>query len=305
MSTSNFRAVGRPVLSGLLQCMLGRVLQRYRAWGLRRFRRQSTGPQRSPLTFEALEPRLLLSADLVGDVSGVALPERVLPTDSLSAAVIVRNIGADSAQLTPVVRLYASANGQVDAQSIALGESAVKNSPIKAGKSATVNVSLDVSQLGAPGAYSLFAVVDATNRVREANEGNNIAVAPKPLNIAWSFGNVPGHNNAESITLTDSRGTRVTFALSGAGQGDVVLGEDGFGLHLTGTNANSALKITTSGGRGTTTIDDLLVDGSLKQIQASTVDLAGRLAIGGTVRSIELEDIEDGAASPLRVWACR
>ena len=47
------------------------------------------------------------------------------------------------ANLTPVVRLYASNTGQVDSDSIVLGESSVKSNQINPGKAVNVNVTAD------------------------------------------------------------------------------------------------------------------------------------------------------------------
>jgi hypothetical protein len=294
MSTQTSAAGRRSVLSALLVRLLQVLGLNIRPPGPSLLP-SSKARNRRAFAFETLEPRLLLSADLVGDLSGVTIPAHVLPSDHLTIPVVVHNAGADASSLTPVVRLYASTNGHVDADSIVLGESAIKNTAIKAGKSTTVNVAIDTSMIDAPGSYSLIAVVDATNKVRESNEGNNTAIAAAPLHIDWSFGTVPGHSNTDSITLTDPTGTHVTFKLTGAGHGDVVRDGNAFDLHLTGTDSSSKLSITTSGGAGTATVDDLQVDGSLGSIKASDVNLTGHLGVGGTVRSIDLGDIGQDA----------
>ena len=142
MSTQTSPAARRSVLSTLLVRLL-QVL----GLTIRRSVPLQTLPaktrSRRAFAFETLEPRLMMSADLTGDLAGVALPAHVLPSDHLSIPVVIHNNGADASSLTPVVRLYASASGHVDADSIILGESAVKNSAIKAGKTATVNVAID------------------------------------------------------------------------------------------------------------------------------------------------------------------
>lgn len=297
MSGKATAAVQRPAMSSLLQRILSTVMDWFRNWlDLRSGSSSAPKPSRRTVALESLEPRLLMSADLVGSIAAAPIPDDVLPSDKFNVSVIVRNVGAHTAVLTPVVRLYASNTGQVDSQSIALGESSIRNSIIRANQSVSVNVTADASRIGDTGNYSLFAVVDATNRIQESNENNNVALAGQPLHVVWSFGAVPGHSNSDSITLTDDFGTRVTFTLTGGGRGDVVLGDDGFDLHLTGTSANSVLKITASGGRGYTTLGDVLVDGAIKQIEAAKADLAGSLSIGGTVRSILLGDIGDGAS---------
>src|SRR5262245_4656587 len=130
MSTRKTPA-GRRVLSALLQ----RLLQ---ALGLQPRTPQSPSakPKRRPaFAFETLEPRLMMSADLTGSLAGVVVPDHILPADHLNVAVVVQNAGHDASSLTPVVRLYASTSDHVDSQSIVLGESAVKNQAIKAGKS--------------------------------------------------------------------------------------------------------------------------------------------------------------------------
>ena len=174
MSTSP--VVKRSALSALLQRMLQSL--GWRPSGPPPSRSRKTR-RRQGFSFETLEPRMLLSADLTGDFAGLVIPAHVLPSDHLTIPVVVHNGGADAADLTPVVRLYASSNGHVDSSSVVLGESAIKNAKIKAGQSATVNVAIDASLIDAPGSYSLIVVVDATNKVHESNEGNNTVIAAK------------------------------------------------------------------------------------------------------------------------------
>jgi hypothetical protein len=91
---------GRFALSALMQRLL-RALPRVGQC----MRPAPSASRRSIISFEALEPRFLLSADLIGDLSAALIPDHVLPSDQISVPVIVRNAGADAAALTPVVRL--------------------------------------------------------------------------------------------------------------------------------------------------------------------------------------------------------
>src|SRR4026208_2553996 len=110
MSTHAFRAVRRPATSGLLQRMLRAVMKSFHGGvkGAPWLTSSGNQPRRSTVSFEALEPRFLLSADLVGDVSAILLQDQFLPSHDLTVPVVVHDIGSDASEPIPAVRLYDS-----------------------------------------------------------------------------------------------------------------------------------------------------------------------------------------------------
>ena len=139
----------------------------------------------------------------------------------------------------------------------------------------------------APGSYKLLSRVDATNVVAEgtAGEANNTGVGPS-FTVAWQFGTVPGRTGNSVLTLRDADGTAVTFKLTGPGVGTVVKDGTSWDLKLTGTTTTSAVTITTSGGNGRVTLNDIQTAGSVASFTAGTTDVNGTVAINGTITTL-------------------
>ena len=233
---------------------------------------------RQRMQFEALEPRVLLSADLVGNVqwaAGVTL----FPGDHEHATVVVQNVGDDATSGRVDVSLYASADGVLDASDILL-DTGKATGRLKPGASKDVKLNFTLPDGMLPGEYTLFAVVDPVDRVHESNETNNVDVGPQ-FDLAWMFGNAAGHGH-ESLLLRDADGTRVLFSLAGPGTGEISVEDGQWNVELTGTSGSSTFTVLTQGGGDRRVVlDDIHVAGPLKALFAPEMDLTGTLAFDG------------------------
>ncbi|MEO8037614.1 MAG: Ig-like domain-containing protein, partial [Betaproteobacteria bacterium] len=282
---SRVATVRRSKPSRLLGWLLGRIAGFLS--GFRMHARSASQALRKPrVVFESLEPRLLLSADLVGEVSVPALGHPVVPGDAIVIPVVLRNLGTDPVAAPVSVKLFASLDGTLDAGDILLGTAATAGVLDPNG---SIRFDIDVGVPG-PGTYALFAQVDADGSVAESDETNNIARSAQSLSVQALFGEVPGHADSVPLGLTDADGTLVTFALSGRGVGSIVATDDGYALSLDGTDATSAVSITASGGDGTFVLVGVTAAGPLRSFDAEAATLRGDLVVG-RIDALALGDI--------------
>src|SRR5262245_16684032 len=72
--------------------------------------------------FEELEPRILLSADLLPVASVPAINPTLTRADTATVPVIVSNMGDKAVSSPVVVKLYASQNAKLDASDTLIGK---------------------------------------------------------------------------------------------------------------------------------------------------------------------------------------
>ncbi|MDH5351028.1 MAG: Ig-like domain-containing protein, partial [Betaproteobacteria bacterium] len=251
---------------------------------LLRLRREQRKPHhtrraRPAIQFQPLEPRVLLSADLIGTVQWDPGAAALFPDADAEAAVLVQNIGDRSAKSVKV-SVYASADEVLDASDVLLGTDHTRGK-LRPGAAQEVRVDLDFDEDLRPGEYQLLALVDSRDKVRESDESNNLALGPV-FDFGWIFGDLPGCEGSDTLTFRDADGTKVTLRLDGPGVGELTWDGSGWDLQLTGTDGRSELSILTNrGGDGRFAIDDIHVAGSLDALFAPKTDLTGILAIDG------------------------
>jgi hypothetical protein len=158
---------------------------------LARARRVRQGRKRCRFQFEALESRILLSADLVGTLFLDAAIDPLLPGDRAPATVLVENLGDTAAKGSVGVSVYASADGVLDPTDFLLGTGQA-GPRIDPGTSQQVAMSPLFPGALPPKGYSLLAAVDTGNAVVEGNEANNVS-AGADVQVRWLFGDVPNH----------------------------------------------------------------------------------------------------------------
>ena len=93
------------------------------------------------------------------------------------------------------------------------------------------------------------------------------------------------------LSLIDGDGTQVTFAMSGAGTGAVSATAGGFDVAVSGSDANTAVNVTTAGGDERAKLHALDVAGSLQGFTGATLDLTGSVAVSGTLAQLTLGNI--------------
>jgi len=263
-------------IPGLVEIFFGRLANFWRA------RRQARRQNRRTPQFQSLEPRVLLSADLVGTVHwDPAAP--LFPGAEAEAVVLVQNFGDASAK-SAKVSVYASADDVLDASDILLGRDSI-HGKLKPGGAQEVEVDLDFDTALPPGEYRLIAHVDSGDRVHESDETNNTALGPV-FDFSWMFGDLPGHHGSEKLRFVDADGTKVTLRLHGEGTGVLTWDGSGWDLLVSGTDEHSVLTIQTNGrGDGRFAIDDLHVAGPLAGLFAPRTDLTGTLAMDEALRA--------------------
>ncbi|MHA4866064.1 Ig-like domain-containing protein [Duganella sp. PWIR1] len=262
------------------------------AWLARRFGARQPGRQAdatpAPFTFEALEPRVLLSGDLSIGAFSYA-PAGVAPGNVASATIELLRQGSDAPGDAVRVKVYASPDGTLDAQDRLLGQLDVAASRLAGQGAVQVQVALDTGAADAPGAYRLIAVADTENHYAESDENNNSALAPGALALSGTVGETPD-GIIPALTLTDADGTRFTLAISGKGSVTVAGGAGGYTLQASGTDAASAITLTASGGDGRVLLAGVTVTGSLKSLSLAAADLSGSLTVSGALRTLVLRD---------------
>jgi len=220
MSQLNKNVRGRCRISALLFSLLRRVsgwldswIKRHRAQGTTR-REQPTN--RSTLHFEALEPRLLLSADLAAGSLTYAATAPLLPGDNVSALFEVHR--PDNEALSNPIRIefYTSTDANLDAADTLVGQADVAADQLPQGTH-PINASLDLANLAEPGQYRLIAIIDPDNSLVESDETNNQSLATAPLDVQFAVGQLPGRSPVSSLDLTDADGTRFTLSIVGPG----------------------------------------------------------------------------------------
>ncbi|HJU05763.1 MAG TPA: CARDB domain-containing protein [Nitrospiraceae bacterium] len=236
----------------------------------------------SAFELEPLEPRVLLTADLAAAVQAVQIIDPVVPQQNGSATVRLLNQG-DARTPNNVdigVNVFASQDQTFDASDVLLGTGKASGR-LNVGASENVNVALRFPSTLTPGARTLLAVADPSNRIAENSEINNVAVGPS-VNVVWQFGAVPGRSGNTNLTLRDADGTDVTFALSGGGTGEVTRFFP-WDVRLTDTTPQSILFVTGVGGDARVVLDDIEVQGPLGAVFAPIADLWGILETEGPV----------------------
>jgi len=251
-------------------------------------------PSIRPVRFEGLEPRLLLSADIVPALSSLGPTQPLLPSDALIQEVVIQNAGDQAVPSGFVIDLYGSLSGVRGSGDPRLA-SIVTTDLVPAGGSISLSANLDLSSL-TPGVYSIIAEADVGDIVGESNESNNVATGDSQIEMIWQFGDVGDRVQPVVLRLEDADGSEVTFSLTGAGTGEVALTPDGFDLTVHGTSATSVVTVSVVGGDGKTILQDVLIDGGLAAFNAPRAMLSGAFE-GDAMGTVLLMATDDTASS--------
>ena len=88
----------------------------------------------------------------------------------------------------------------------------------------------------------------------------------------------------QKLNYTDPDNTKVTFALSGAGTGHVLLVGGKLAIVLEGTGTSTSLSVTGKGGDNRVALGNVSAHGAVKSISAPTTDLSGTVVVAGVLR---------------------
>jgi hypothetical protein len=172
---------------------------------------------------EPLENRQLLAADLVATEIRGRLPDDLVSGTRgrlPGVAVQVQNSGDTAVSATDVVaRLFASADGVLDAGDALLAENTLRRFNVGIGRGRRIPFPrlVDPIPTVAQGAYRLIAVVDATDVVPEDNPGNNSIASTGTVNIGPPFVNLTATRVFVGNFVRSGRPARLTFTVLNAG----------------------------------------------------------------------------------------
>ena len=142
----------------------------------------------------------------------------------------------------------------------------------------------------ASGSYFLIVRIVPDSAIADFNQSNNTAASEEKFPVG-RFGNVDGLSNA-ATTLIDADGTRVTFAMTGGGAGNVTLTAQGFVVELTGSGAATRVNISAgSGGDGKFDFASVTITGSVQQFTAPAGRLRGPLTATVGFGAMTLGDV--------------
>ncbi|MFW6153622.1 MAG: CARDB domain-containing protein [Planctomycetota bacterium] len=232
--------------------------------------------------------------DLTGEVLAFVMPDTLIAGDRSAARLLLTNSGNMPVVGSIDLGVYARNLDDPLADDIALGAPQAVNVNLQpgGGRQATI-VPVEIPEsLDAGTTYQLRVTVDDADVVEEPDESDNEVLLGGPRLFVQRFGTFDGHVN-EALTLTDSAGRPVTFALVGGGYGTVDTdGEGRFEVTLSETTARSVARITPEAGR-TTAIHTLTADADLGALLAETTDLTGSMTFAGGVGRIEMRHVAD------------
>ncbi|MCE9590867.1 MAG: LEPR-XLL domain-containing protein [Planctomycetes bacterium] len=245
--------------------------------------------------FEALEPRVLLNADLA--ISWVQIPTagEYLQRDKLQAVVAITNNGPDKLVASGTLQVYASLNGTLEKGDDILLGSIHSGGSLNAGETVhDLGIKLTIPTTMNPGIYRLITTVVPSGTITGDDPSNNIAVTPGPIvTLPAVFGKVGNRNNVKLVIFDDVADTSVTLSLTGGATGTLVPNGDLADVVITNSNPASVLTVRTLH-NAIVPVQNVAADGSLKTIDAPKVDLKGNMTVVGALGSLTLHDVADG-----------
>jgi hypothetical protein len=228
--------------------------------------------------------------DLVGEFTRATLPTIGVPNDTLHFQVPVKNLGNIAAVGTIDVDFYLSVDGTVSPGTDVLLSSLhdVSINILPGGQRLiTSSALIPTTILG--GTFFVLADIDPTHAIAELNKTNNTAVSPEGLEVVWRFGSFADRRNVH-LVVPDSHGNMVDFSIHGQGVGNVLGGSNFTEISLTGTDANTTIRIQPQG-LATTEVNNITSTNSIHALKAPRTTLLGDLSINGTASGIQLGDV--------------
>ena len=178
-----------------------------------------------------------------------------------------------------VLRVFDSSGNQVGANQS--GSATSTNSIVKLPMSAGQTFYLGVSGVG-PSAFTYNALNGSGRGIGSTGNyrllASNVGAFQRTLTI----------QQGQKATYTDSNGHKVTVTLNGPGMGQLIFfspsdGSDLGQLVLNGTDATSTLTV-----RGATSLPSVIVNGSLRNLNATQANVTGDMSISGSLRTLTL-----------------
>ena len=184
---------------------------------LNRTRRTGEQGHSAAPSFEALEPRLLLAADLTGVFGTVTLGATPTVGTDFTATLNITNNGPSSVDEEITVQFWMTTDGVLDS----VGDYYLSHEDVDidlgAGGTTSVSDDLHLPSWMIPGPYRLMAFIDSKYEVLESNEGNNFPFTPTPGAPYWvqpQVVDLTGAFTSSTLGATPIAGTDFTASLN-------------------------------------------------------------------------------------------
>ncbi|MBT9315957.1 peroxidase family protein [Leptothoe spongobia] len=257
---------------------------------------QVSSPEIDPITGQSSELQDFFSSvqalsedglpDLVATIQSVELKDHLIPGANGKLNVTLSNQGDSKLQDKVTLTAYAASIDNPDA-AIEIGQTTLEKLTLKENQSHELSLNIQLPQDMGAGDYQVFVVANANHGLLDANPLNNIAVDAASKQVVWQFGNIPGYGYNVPLRVPDIRGKETLFSLNGPGYGEIIGGSDFSEIVLYGTDASTDFSIH---GTLNTHVGQIRVNGSLKRLRATSVDLYGGLLVSGSLREVKMDD---------------
>ncbi|NJM99481.1 MAG: hypothetical protein HC800_22165, partial [Phormidesmis sp. RL_2_1] len=232
--------------------------------------------------------------DLTAQVGTLTLDQVSLPGAEGALSITLTNHGGLKTESPVNVKVFATRQPALDNSAVEIGAVNLENLKLAVNSSKAISAAVKLPNNFAPGDYNLFVVIDADKNLPEANEANNVIAIAAPQKVAWQFGNV-GTRKDVQLQLTESDGDVVRFNLKGDGYGEVTERQGVKQIALYGTTDKSDLTIQADGDGNI--VENVVVNGDLKQFYGTKTDLQGNFTISGSLERLVLDDISNAQIS--------
>ncbi len=235
-----------------------------------------------------LRPRY---SDLAVQIKAIKAPSIAVPGDKIAAKMTISNLGEIGTNGRFTLEVFASLDTVIDASDPLVVRKINRKIKLKPGQSKTIRVKAVLPANLTPGDYFFNARVTPNVFVREIDPAGNEAASAETYKLAWLFGDFEGRKNVKLI-MEDGGGEILKFTIGGNGWGEVT--DDAIGRNVTihNTNGSEKLKITPKQKNDLAAVHNVMINGSLKKIDARHVDLLGYLTATGSVDVLALDDVD-------------
>lgn len=260
----------------------------------------------SPATFEPMEARQLLVADLgIGFRTFSGVPMTLVPGDRLTIPTVTSNQGDQPIDGRVSIRYLLSKDNIVDANDIQIGNFENLRLALSVGASANRNDVVTIPNV-VPDSYFFLVQLTPDSAIGDLNQANDVKFNTTAQPFKWSFGNFDGRTDV-TLTLTGTEGVQAIFALSSGGRGTVVrnsVNTDRFDVTIENSVATSNAVISASGGSGANAnvalINNVTVTGSLESLDGFKARLHGNVNISGTAGFVRFVEVRGPSAIDIR-----
>jgi hypothetical protein len=254
----------------------------------------------NPAPFEHLEQRAMMAADLSIAVGGLQTVN-VQGATNIKLPVTVTNVGNSPLTGGGRVEFFLSTDRTLDDNDYLFNTSPLPrigrpgtaarftlNTPTPADLAPRVGRAL------AAGDYFVIARVVANRVGADTRQSNNVAATTAKATVSYDFGRV-GNRTDVALSLTMPDGSVARIGLNGPGVGRVFTVDNRLTIVVEGTDHRSQL--TMHAIKGNPTIDGLVINGSMQDVLAQSVNVRGDIDISGSIGALRVRDLTNSRVS--------